>query len=127
MADMLREASMWLEEKRHEHLTGPVTYVRGEASVELLATIGRTIFEQRDDYGVLEKVESRDFLVRAEDLVIGGDRTLPERGDRVRETQEGHVYVYEVMAPGKEPHYRFSDPYRKTLRIHTKQVDVEEA
>ena len=127
MADMLREASAWLEEKRHEHLTAPVTYVRGEASVELQATIGRTIFEQRDDYGVLEKVESRDFLVRTEDLVLGGLHALPERGDRVRETQEGKVYVYEVMAPGKEPHYRFSDPYRTTLRIHTKQVDVEEA
>jgi len=127
MADMLQEASAWLEEKRHEHCTVPVTYVRGDDSVELQATIGRTIFEQRDDYGVLEKVESRDFLVRAEDLVVGGDRTLPERGDRVREEQDGKVYVYEVMAPGREPHYRFSDPYRKTLRIHTKQVDVEEA
>jgi len=127
MTDMLRDASAWLEEMRHEHRTVPVTYVRGHEAVELQATVGRTIFEQRDDYGVLERVESRDFLVRAEDLVVGGDRTLPERGDRIREEQDGKVYVYEVMAPGREPHYRFSDPYRKTLRIHTKQVDVEEA
>ena len=35
--------------------------------------------------------------------------------------------LYEVMAPGSEPHFQFSDPYRRTLRIHTKQVDVEEA
>jgi hypothetical protein len=127
MADMLREASAWLEDKRHEHLTSPVTYVRGEASVELQATIGRTIFEQRDDYGVIEKTESRDFLIRTEDLVLEGANTLPERGDQLRATDGAKVYVYEVLAPGKEPHFRYSDPYRRTLRIHTKQVDVEEA
>jgi len=32
-----------------------------------------------------------------------------------------------VMAPGKEPAWRYSDPYRKTLRIHTKHVDTEVA
>lgn len=94
-----------------------VTYIRGMASVALQATIGRTIFEQRDDYGV--KVESRDFLVRAEDLMLDGDPALPERGDQVRETDGGKVLVYEVMAPGKEPHFRYSDLYRRTLRIHT--------
>ncbi|MBE3123763.1 MAG: hypothetical protein IMZ65_03080, partial [Planctomycetes bacterium] len=51
--------------------------------------------------------------------------TLPERGDRIREPQDGKTFVYEVMAPGKEPHYRFSDLYRRTLRIHTKQVATE--
>ncbi len=68
-----------------------------------------------------------DFLVRTEDLVLAEELTLPERGDRVREVGGGKVFVYEVMAPGKEPHFRYSDPYRKTLRIHTKQVDVEDA
>lgn len=127
MADMLREASTWLEKQRHKRLTSPVTYVRGEETVEFPATIGRTIFEIDSGYGVLEKTESRDFLVRAEDLVLDGSVTLPERGDRIREPQDGKVYVYEVMAPGKEPHYRYSDPYRKTLRIHTKHVDTEAA
>ena len=126
MADLLAASSAWLEKQRHEHRTVPATYVRGDASVELMATVGRTIFEQRDDYGVIEKTESRDFLVRAEDLVLEGDPALPERGDQVRETDGGKVFVYEVMAPGKEPHFRYSDPYRKTLRIHTKHVETEE-
>ena len=127
MPDILAQSSEWLESKRHELRTVPVTYSRDEASVALQATIGQTVFEQRDDYGVIEKTESRDFLVRAEDLVLTGSATLPERGDRVREADGGKVYVYEVMAPGKEPHFRYSDPYRRTLRIHTKQVDVEDA
>jgi hypothetical protein len=50
---------------------------------------------------------------------------LPERGDAIREQQDGKVYVYEVMAPGKEACWRWSDPYRQTLRIHTKQVGTE--
>ena len=61
------------------------------------------------------------------DLLLAGVPVLPERGDRIRETQGATTYVYEVMAPGKEPHYRYSDPYRKTLRIHTKHVSTETA
>jgi len=127
VADLLAQSSAWLEAKRHALRTVTVTYVRGAATVVLPATIGRTVFEQQGQYGVLERTESRDFLVRAEDLVLEGIVTLPERGDRVRETDGGKVFVYEVMAPGQEPHFGYSDPYRRTLRIHTKQVDLEEA
>lgn len=62
----------WLERQRHAHMTVEVEYQRDENALTLQATIGRTIFETTDDYGVLEKVESRDFLVRAEDLVLLG-------------------------------------------------------
>jgi len=127
VSDLLAQSSAWLESKRHQLRTVPVTYVRGDATVTLQATIGRTVFQQQGEYGVLERTESRDFLVRTEDLVLGGTVTLPERGDRVREADGGQVFVYEVVAPGREPHFCYSDPYRKTLRIHTKQVDVEEA
>jgi len=127
MADLLAQGSEWLEAQRHAHCTRTVAYVRGDASVELLATVGRTVFEQTDAYGIVERTEARDFLVRAEDLALDGARTLPERGDRVREAVGEQVLVYEVMAPGNEPHYRFSDPYRRTLRIHTKHVHTEEA
>ena len=125
MADLLEQASAWLDGKRKAHLARPVTYCRGEQSVEVAATVGRTVFEIADAYGVVEQSESRDFLIPAADLVLGDAVTLPERGDRVRETQDGKTLVYEVMAPGKEPHYRFSDVYRRTLRIHTRQVAVE--
>ena len=125
MADLLEQASAWLDRMRARHMAQPVTYCRGEESVEVQATLGRTVFEIADAYGVVEQSESRDFLIAAADLVLGEAVTLPQRGDRIRETQDGRVFVYEVMAPGKEPHYRFSDVYRRTLRIHTRQVAVE--
>ena len=126
MSDLLERASNWLEDKRTQHASRVVSYARGVQSVELLATIGKTTFEVDDGYGVLVRHESRDFLVLAADLVLREAPTFPERGDRIRETQGGMTYVYEVTAPGKEPCWRYSDPYRKTLRIHTKEIDTEE-
>ena len=125
MTDILQRGSDWLEDQRNTHATRTVTYERGVESVSLAATIGRTIFEVDNGHGVLERIESRDFLVLAVDLVIAGSSVLPQRGDRIRETQGVTTYVYEVMSPGKEPQWRWSDPYRKTLRIHTKQIDTE--
>ncbi len=125
MVDLLEQASNWLEDQRTEHTSRTVTYERGAATVAIQASIGRTIFDVDNGFGVVERTESRDFLVLAADLLLAGVPVLPERGDRVRETQGTTTYVYEVMAPGKEPHYRYSDPYRKTLRIHTKQVEVQ--
>ena len=125
MGDILQRGSDWLENQRHTHATRTVTYKRGVDSVSLAATIGRTIFEIDNGHGVLERIESRDYLVLAIDLVLDGSPVVPQRGDRIRETQNGTTYVYEVMSPGKEPEWRWSDPYRKTLRIHTKQIDTE--
>jgi hypothetical protein len=123
MADVLERASAWLENQRTRHNSHAVTYTRGSQSAEVPATIGKTTFELVDGYGVLVRHESRDFLVLATNLFLGAAPALPERGDQIRETQGNTVFVYEVMAPGKEPCWRYSDLYRKTLRIHTKQVE----
>ncbi len=68
------------------------------------------------------RIQSRDFLIHTADLVLTGTQTLPIAGDLIREIQDASTFVYEVMAPGNEPHYRYSDPFRKLLRIHTKHV-----
>ena len=125
MADILERGSNWLQNQRHAHATQTVTYERSVDSVGLAATIGRTMFEIDNGHGVLERIESRDYLLLANDLVIAGFPVLPQRGDRIRETQGTTTYVYEVMAPGQEPAWRWSDAYRKTLRIHTKHISTE--
>ena len=109
-----------------KHLSRTVTYRRGETSAEVRAAIGRTVFEVIDSVGVAERTESRDFLIPASDLILGGVQVLPTQGDRIEETQDATVYVYEVMAPGHEPCWRWSDAYRRTLRLHTKQVGTED-
>jgi hypothetical protein len=126
MSDLLRTGSDWLESQRTAHMTSTVVYQRGVSSVEVPATIGRTVFEVDDGFGTLVRIESRDYLILAEHLVLDDQVTLPQCGDRIRETEGSQTHVYEVMAPGKEPPWRYSDPFRKTLRVHTKQIDTEQ-
>jgi hypothetical protein len=126
MSDILRTASTWLEARRHAVATTDVVYRRDDRSVCVRATIGRTEYQQDDGAGVIIRAESRDFLIRARDLVIDGLRVLPEAGDRIEETAHGTMFVYEVLPVGSlQPHYRYSDPYRQTLRIHTKLIGEE--
>ena len=125
MADLLEQASDWLDGQRVAHLSKPVTYRRGDYSLEVAATVGRTVFEIDDGYGAIERFESRDFLIAAAELAVNGAPFEPQTGDLIAETVGQQTLVYEVLAPGKEPCWRYSDPYRKTLRIHTKQVTCE--
>lgn len=126
MPDLLRTGSDWLAEMLKEHASRPVAYRRGAEEVTVQTTIGRTLLKLDDGYGgVRMEWTDRDFLIHAADLVLGGNATLPERGDVIRETQGGKTFVYEVMAPGKEPAWRWSDVFRKVLRVHAKQVGVE--
>lgn len=125
MSDVLEKGLAWLDDQRHTHMTRTVVYQRGADAVEIAATVGRTEFEQVDEHGVVQRLQSRDFLVRAADLVLAGAPTLPKAGDRIRETVGTQTFVYEVMAPGNEPPWRYSDPYRNALRIHTKHVATE--
>jgi hypothetical protein len=112
MPDLLSSGAAWLESQRHQHLAKEVVYRRGPLQVTLRATVGRTEFELADEQGILQRVESRDFLVRADDLTFG----IPQAGDVI---VEGGL-AFEVNSPGGTPAWRYSDPNRATLRIHTK-------
>jgi hypothetical protein len=125
MPNLLQTGSAWLADQLKTHASVDVQYERGAQQVAVKATIGRTEFELDDGSGVVVRIQSRDYLIQAADLVLGGIPSLPVAGDRIRETQGATTFVYEVMAPGNEPHYRFSDPFRKLLRIHTKHVATE--
>jgi hypothetical protein len=125
MADLLEKGAAFLNDQRHKHMSRAVVYQRGAEAREVQASIGRTEFEHADDAGLIHRTESRDFLIRAADLDLGAGPIQPRAGDQVRETAGAQVLVYEVNAPGGQPPWRYSDPYRRTLRIHTKFVGTE--
>ena len=125
MADLFEKASSWLEGMLERHASRVVEYSRDGVVIAVPATIGRTVFEIAREYGPLEKTESRDFLITADALVLNGNPILPARGDRISERIGDQLMVYEVMAPGNEPEWRWSDPYHRTLRIHTKLIATE--
>ena len=126
MPDLLQTGLEWLSDQLKEHASREVVYERGAEQVAVQATLGRTLLKLDDGYGgVRMEWTDRDFLVQAADLVLAGNAVLPQRGDKVRDTVGSQVFVFEVLAPGKEPPWRWSDPFRKTLRIHTKQIATE--
>ena len=127
MSNMLERGAEWLASKLKTHASLTITYARGEDAVELRATPGHTEFEVTEPDGAVIQRQTRDYLVLTEDLVIDGAEALPMKGDVVRETRGDITHVYEVSAPGSERCYRFSDPYRKMLRIHTQQTGTEDA
>jgi len=125
MGNLLDTGAAWFESMRVQFMTVPVTYCRDAAAVEVRATIGRTVFKVASEYGMFEKYISRDYIIAAGELLLNGEPILPARGDQIREIQGSKTYVYEVMAPGNDPCWRWSDSYRRSLRIHTKQVGEE--
>jgi hypothetical protein len=63
-------------------------------------------------------VQSHDFLVSADLIVLDGVQSLPEVGDKIT----AGSLIYEVIRFGTEQHYRQCDPFGHKLRIHTKFV-----
>jgi len=86
VANLLEQGMEFLHEQRDAHMSTPVVYVRGVEEVTLNATIGQTEFEEQDRDGFVQREQSRDFIVLAEDLIIDGSVVTPESGDLIRET-----------------------------------------
>ncbi len=122
MTDILQQSIRWLAEQCEAYLAHEVEYQRGTDSVVVSAAIGRTVFEETDEYGVVTQYEARDFLIRVASLRLNGQQIEPARGDRIVETDETGTHVYEVMAPRGEAPWRYSDPYRQLYCVHTQEV-----
>jgi len=123
--NMLQAGSDWLSSQLKMHASRPVVYQRGVREVTVPAVIGRTLMKLDDGFGgVKMEWTDRDFLIQASDLILDGEPIQPQPGDMIRETNGDVTYVYEVMAPGGEPHWRWSDAYHKVKRIHAKQVGI---
>lgn len=117
MGDLLRDGLAWLERQRHAHLTSPVEYRRaGQEAGSVQATFGRTDFEVADESGLTIGSHVVDFLILADALGL-----TPEAGDVI--AADGRRY--EVMNLGGEGCWRWSDPYRQTYRIHTKDIGAD--
>lgn len=127
MANLLSTGAAWLSDQRAAHAASTVVYERGTSRCEIAATVGTTAFDVEDSTGMQQRVESRDYLVKASALLFDGAPVTPARGDLVRETVGAKVLVYEVLAPAGEPVFRGSDPFGNDLRIHTKLIRTEDA
>jgi len=105
----------------------PVTYHRGGDALPLTAVPAEDRYLADDGHGLLQQQFVRDYLLLAADLDFGAGPTEPQRGDLIKETIGGAVKVYEVVALGGEPHWRYCDSGHTVMRIHTKLVATEPA
>jgi hypothetical protein len=126
MADLLADANAWLQGVRHDKATQDVRYQRGSEHLGLKATIGRTEFLSEAPSGARIVDEARDYLLRSADLDFGLGPIPPLVGDQIIETVGTQKFTYEVVPFGPlSEHWRYSDPFRVTLRVHTKLINTE--
>lgn len=111
---MLDEAALFLADQRDSHVARSVTYQRGQDAWAILATRGRTVFEDVPvDGGAVLRTTAPDFLVAVDGFGPG----QPQAGDRILDGG----YTYEVAALAGQSPYEVCVG-RTTYRIHTKQV-----
>jgi len=120
---LLSRGQRWLNNSLQGAAGVSLTYTRGAQSVTLTGWVGRTAFAQAGGQGGAAVIwGDRDYLFPAADLILGGSVVTPQRGDRITEIIAGTTLTFEVIAPGNEPAWRYSDAGRQTLRVHTKKV-----
>jgi hypothetical protein len=124
MRDMLKDGEQWLVGKQAASAAQVVVYSRASDSVSLPATIGRSQWEVPDTSGLLLRVESRDYVIETDLLLLNSSPIEPAVGDLI--TESG--FVYEVSPPGPGlAHWSWAGDHRTAYRIHTKLVGPEES
>lgn len=126
---MLSDGLAFLSDALAVHAATTVRYARGASSVEVPATFGSKLLRVAGLDGMVRmEWTDMDFLIRASDLVLDGERATPERGDRITVAMPYDEQTFEVLpygADGSEPAWRWSDPHQSMLRVHTKCVDLD--
>jgi len=125
MSNKFATAATWLASQRKSHLSSPVVYRRGLAQIDELSAT-KTAQQVEHDGNVNEideELQSADWIITTADLVLDESATLPVSGDLIVETAGGVAYTWEVMAVSGEPCFRYCDPSRVSLRIHTKLTE----
>ena len=70
MTNLLETASQWLSGQLDDNASSDVQYRRGSLSVSVVAGKGRTTFDAVDSSGVVINVESRDFIITANTILL---------------------------------------------------------
>ena len=126
MADLLEQATDWLETMRKAHASRSVTYHRGDDSVAVLATVGRKSYQVDGGYGAAVWVDSTDFIIAAADLMLDAeaDRLCRarryERSPQRADTRAGH---YERRLHTKAGEVTLKVPKLRTLPFETQIIE----
>ncbi len=123
MSDLLQTGAAWLANRLADSAASLCTYHRGNSYAQVRATVGSSTFEAASQSGVIEVWQSRDFIIKASSLPFGE----PLRHDTIVETIGGVDLTYEVTSPSGMPVFRYADPFRNCVRVHTIATDKSSA
>lgn len=123
MADLLRSGMSWLSARLQDSASQTATYRRGEVSnSSVLATLGQSEFPRESQEGLTTEERTQDFIVAVSQLTLEGSAITPEPGDQIEVADIG---TFEVCSPGSSsPAWRYSDPFHKLIRIHTREIEA---
>ena len=119
---LIESGLQWLGEQRRKADGLAVTYLRGEDSCAISDAVIDIGELQLMDGSVIRTIETREYLIAPEDLVLGGVQAEPKRGDRITEVRGNVTLVQEVMELPGFPAWNYEDPARSLLRVRTKKV-----
>lgn len=124
MANMLATGTARLQTLLQRHAATPITYWRGRKSVAFSATKGTTAYtEDLGDIGVTQH-ELGDYIFPVsllQTLEVSSSIIEPRAGDVIVESDGSR---FEVLSFGGDQPFRYSDPARTQLRVHTKRVSA---
>jgi hypothetical protein len=123
MTNLLANGIGWLADRLIDHAATTITYKRGTSSVTLSALVGETTVQVADDVGIVRmEWTARRYIMRATDLVLAGEQTTPQRGDRIEETDGATTRVYEVVDNPGGICRDWSDPYHTMVIAYAKLI-----
>lgn len=118
MSNLLKTGFEYLASKLKSNASDSVTYVRGASRVTIQATFGKTPYQFQSENGFQVGGEVTDFVFSAGDLILNGNLTTPDIGDKI---VTGRA-TYEAQMVGNEGCWKYSDPFGTMIRFHTKEV-----
>ena len=125
--NILGAAATWLAGQLAQSVSVPVTYIRGALTCPLAATLGYSLLKVKSPGNAVAVHIVRtdaDWIFQAATLILGGVTVLPVRMDVIQRLwPDGVTRQYQVLPYGAdEPEYRFVDPERTMIRLHTKYI-----
>lgn len=93
-----------------------VTYSQGATTVTATALPGSSPIVAETLEGTIRTDKSQDFVFKSADLL----GVVPQRGDTIMWGSR----KFEVIQPGADRQYYYSDPYQVMIRVHCKEISA---
>ena len=131
MLNLMEKGVAWLARQQRRHFAVPVIYERpsdavanGVCCIPCQAVLGQPGATGEESVASIRiDATELDFLIVADELVWNGRRLEPKVDDRILLQRGGMTQVYEVLPRGGGPPWRWSDPQKTILRLHTKLTE----